>query len=1368
MASQKNYICKYLIVILLSLLGLNIATAQTPVTIGTGTGTTTSYPIYPLFNYSATESIYTGTEIGSAGTITKLAYQKTSGSSTTAPAIKIYMKTTALTAVTTGTSTYTIGTTGFAGYTLVYDGTLTNNGTNAWMEVTLNTPFAFTDISTNLSVLVVCSTYISSGRPNYTYTTQTAGRKTGYYYNDSTMWSSSSSMAPVLERPNIRLTLTPPATTGCVTPGSFTAANVTAGSTSLSWVAPATGTAPQGYEWEVRTAGTAGSGATNRTAQGNTATALNATLTGLEGNTTYTAYVRTKCGTDTYSSWVSTTFTTLCGAVNVPYTQTFEAISACPLIQDVNNDGKTWVISTAAANSGSNGLRYTYSGSNAANDWWISPGINVTAGATYQVTFTYRGYSSSSPEALEVKTGTSQNAAGMTGTTLFSNTNIINTTYTSTTINYTATATGVQYFGWHAISAANRYYIDIDNIAITLLPNCSASTFPQNVVAQASKTSICSDENLTFSLSTAMPLATGITYQWKSSADGITYTNTGTASASATATLTASANARWFKCDVLCNGSVQFTSAPVAIALQVTVLSTTPGSGCANTPIPLQATTQSGNTLKWYADPSGGTALGTGTTFNSPAITTSATYYVAATGVLNNYTAGPASPASLSASSYGGSSNGGESMIFSMAEAMSLTSVTIYPADPQPDNIIYLRDSNNNIINQLTFSTVGTSPVSGASTVGAPYVVNLNWDIPAGSGYKLEWGVPIYYGSHRLLRNASGATALYGVNNNGITFTGNSSAYGNGYWFYFYDWKFKKGCGESAVRVPVTATVKAEWTGNAGSNWNTPENWCGNALPTMATDVVIPQTAHNPIIPTGIALANNLTLQQGATLTVHAGATLNVENTLTTTGATLTVQNNAALLQGGNITSNNNIGNIEVIKNSNALYRLDYTLWSAPVSGQQLLAFSPQTSPTRFYEYKYAHDTATNSNAEQYFIADNTADFTPAKGYLIRMPNGDTAPGYNSGANPLTFVGTFNGRPNNGTISYPLSTQGNRYTAVGNPYPSPISVTAFFAQNAGKLDASSALYFWRKRNNAGATSYATLNAIAYTANQATGGGTDQAAFYNGLPTENWIIAAGQGFIVRTATTPVGTELTFTNTMRKAATQTQAFFRHAANGLSRFWLNLTNNDSGFSQIAVAYKDDATTGIDYGYDSEQLNDDNNLLLYSVAANTHLAIQARPAFTVNDEVTVGFTAVAAGQYTISLHQFDGLFTNNQDIFIKDNLLNTFTNLKQQDYSFTSNPGTFNGRFSIVYTAEALGTDTHENITADVTIYKERQQVNITATSAINSINVHDIRGRKLYSASKVNAFQAIINSLTTQHEVLIVTVNTTKGTVIKRIVF
>lgn len=184
--------------------------AQTTITVGSGTSSGTSSPVASWYNSSATESLYTGTEIGTTGTITKISYQKASGSSTIEPNVRIYMKATELAAI--GTAAYAIGNDNFSNYTLVYDGTIPNATTSGTMEIILQTPFSFSDLSKNLSVLVVGATCISSGRPQYRYTTTPS--KMSARFTDGSIgcggtatWNTASSMSPVWERPNLILTL---------------------------------------------------------------------------------------------------------------------------------------------------------------------------------------------------------------------------------------------------------------------------------------------------------------------------------------------------------------------------------------------------------------------------------------------------------------------------------------------------------------------------------------------------------------------------------------------------------------------------------------------------------------------------------------------------------------------------------------------------------------------------------------------------------------------------------------------------------------------------------------------------------------------------------------------------------------------------------------------------------------------------------------------------------------------------------------------------------------------------------------------------------------------------------------------------------
>lgn len=645
-------------------------------------------------------------------------------------------------------------------------------------------------------------------------------------------------------------------------------------------------------------------------------------------------------------------------------------------------------------------------------------------------------------------------------------------------------------------------------------------------------------------------------------------------------------------------------------------------------------------------------------------------------------------------------------------------------------------DANAKLVITQLNPSVAPASISGVATCCRNALVALTaTGATLGQGAQYEWGTGTV--GTNIITGQTGAT---------LTIVTPATTT---YWV-----RVKNACGEYTAGVTKTVTVPDALVYNNG--WN--------GTPTINTAVEI---RSNLTLPQNLEVCS-CQVKPNVTLTVPTGKTLTVKNKLTVeTSGNVIVENNGALVQ---IEKVQDEGSVIVHKNSNPLYRLDYTMWSAPVTGQNLLAFSPQTTVGRFYEYKYAFDATANANLEQYFLIDPTVNnFLPGKSYLIRMPNGNNATGYNAGTAAITVDGTFTGVPNNADVAIAASTQGNRYTAVGNPYASPISVKDFFDQNAGVLQSNSAIYLWRKRNNSQVSSYAALTLAGYTKNSATGGGSEQGVYYTGS-NANWTLAQGQGFIVRTAAAPTGTNILFTNSMRRGAptTGSQSFFRTSQSETSRLWLNLTDGQNGFSQAAIAYMDEATTGLDYGYDGQQLID-GGLSLYSLVQETNLAIQARPAFTTADIVPMGYVAAAAGEYTITLDSTDGLFADGQEIFIKDNVMGTVNNITTTGYTFTTEAGTFNDRFEVVYAVESLGTDTPQLNANSVVVYKNGNTIDITTGSAqITSVAVYDIRGRKLYGKNNVNAAQATVTGLQVQTEVLIVEVNTNKGKVSKKIIF
>ncbi|KAF0196253.1 MAG: Uncharacterized protein FD166_2555 [Bacteroidetes bacterium] len=195
----------------------------------------------------------------------------------------------------------------------------------------------------------------------------------------------------------------------CAMPTGLTASNQTYTTADLSWTAPGTGT-PVGYEWEVRTSGAGGSGATGLFASGSTThPAVAASVTGLSGGTTYTLYVRTFCGGSDYSAWASNTFSTL--SCNLPTGVVVSAVTASSAtltwVAPVSGSpaGYEWEVrSSGAAGSGSTGLAASGSTTSPIVTAGAAGLTSSTAYSVYVRTMCYTGFYSSWTSAVTFTT----------------------------------------------------------------------------------------------------------------------------------------------------------------------------------------------------------------------------------------------------------------------------------------------------------------------------------------------------------------------------------------------------------------------------------------------------------------------------------------------------------------------------------------------------------------------------------------------------------------------------------------------------------------------------------------------------------------------------------------------------------------------------------------------------------------------------------------------------------------------------------------------------------------------------------------------------------------------------------------------------
>ncbi|KQR91859.1 hypothetical protein ASG01_12705 [Chryseobacterium sp. Leaf180] len=503
-----------------------------------------------------------------------------------------------------------------------------------------------------------------------------------------------------------------------------------------------------------------------------------------------------------------------------------------------------------------------------------------------------------------------------------------------------------------------------------------------------------------------------------------------------------------------------------------------------------------------------------------------------------------------------------------------------------------------------------------------------------------------------------------------------------------------KAYGPSSQLPEVSLYKKIETTSWNGSSWS-------NGLPT-GKDVVI--TGNYSTTTQPAFTAKNISIKNSGVLEITSGNTITANN--------VTVEDGGNLIQrDGGVLTLPITGAFNVQKNT-ASVPLKYVFWSSPVAAQNIFDIYPSGNQP---QYVMTYNTATNFYTQ---IPNAASNFTAnaGVGYSVKMP-ANSLTGVNYGGSAKT--------PNNGNITVPLSNAGNGFNLIGNPYPSNINLVDFLAANQANI--ASTLWFWDNSGGSvstqtGATatnnSYATFNAAGtgtwVAAPNSTSANTTAQLNANGA-----VAKIGQGFIVKALT--ASTAL-FNNTMRTATVGN--FMNKNVNAEGKFWLKMTTSYGANLTQAVTYGQGATDALD-NFDSKAMSTGADAF-FSTVGTDKVIIQGRAPFAATDIVPLGTKHFESGNFTIALEAKTGLFATGQAIYLHDKQLNTYTNLQNQSYTFSSAEGEFTSRFEIVYTAGLLATS--EAAKSDFEIYREGDHFVIRNSKKIESVEVYDAAGRKI----------------------------------------
>lgn len=806
-------------------------------------------------------------------------------------------------------------------------------------------------------------------------------------------------------------------------------------------------------------------------------------------------------------------------------------------------------------------------------------------------------------------------------------------------------------------------------------------------------------------------------------------------------------------------------------------VSASPSTICGSGTSTLTATANpsSGATIRWYTVASGGTQIATGTTYNTPVLTSSTTYYAEA--VYASYTT-----------------------VRRPVTVRILANNTASSASSSPSVCV------NTVMTSITHSTTGATGIGSPS--GLPTGVSASWsgDVLTISGTPtitgtFNYSIPLTGGCGSV--NATGTIVVnnqptapvvititqpdcmvttgsvllsglpsvgtWTINPGNVSGSGTSATIsGLAANTYNFTVTNSNGCtSPTSANVVINNVINNVWNGSTWSEGSPPR------IEQIAT------ISGNYSTALGNFSCCSLVINAGATLTIASGNYIEIDNGLVNNGS-LIVQNNGSLIQLSDSGINSGTGTNTMYRNPTNLHLYDYVYWSSP---QVTTSFS--TIPnSRYYEWVPNQANATGYGYGNWVVPSGS-NMLQGKGYIFRVPN--------SLNQNVTFTGSVF---NNGVISAQIrkaNFTGSSYAGVngvitntddnwnliGNPYPSAIDALEFVNDNSAVLENAD-IYIWRHLSQISASNsspYYQSYSYNYNANDfvvySAGTGSVPPGAFDGK------IASGQGFLVRMKDDPsvgLSSSVTFNNSQRNRAYSNSQFFKSTNAKVTneperhRIWLDLVNSNNSAESLLVGYVEGATDGDDFLYESKS-NLKSGFQFYSIIDNSSFKIQGRKfPFDENDKVSLGVIIPTDGKYTIALNSVDGLFKNTfNKIYVEDKLTGVIHDLTTSPYQFNTVKGVHNDRFILRYKNQTLSNN-DLNFDEAINVFVKDNSLKIMSTSkTIKSFEIYNVLGQLIKQKMDINSLEVEEFDLFKNDQTLIVKVFVDSGSVTtKKIIY
>lgn len=637
---------------------------------------------------------------------------------------------------------------------------------------------------------------------------------------------------------------------------------------------------------------------------------------------------------------------------------------------------------------------------------------------------------------------------------------------------------------------------------------------------------------------------------------------------------------------------------------------------------------------------------------------------------------------------------------------------------------------------QLQFSVTATPFISGTLTYQWYMNTGTNntWTLLTPSGMA---GVTITGADDSLIQfSGIGVSVLYGRQ--------------------FYCLVTQDGCAiaSKAAQIKLKATT-----------WG-PSNTWSNGLPNINTVAIINNNYDTATY--GSFSCCNLDVRSARNLIISDNTYVEIQNNIINAG-NIQIRNNGQLIQideeDGN-TGNYTGSRFEVERIAKNIKKYDYVYWSAPTEGFNL---SGITGSMKYYW----DTTAVNANGSQGNWINASGIMNKGQGYIVRAPNSLTS--------PTDVPIYFRGKPFNGAFTYP-STRGtnsgstnDNLVLLGNPYPSALDADVFLDVNDALIEGAVRLWMHGLSPSEDVDSpfyqnftynYSENDYLVYNGTASTIPG-----FFEGK------IASGQGFFVTLLETGGATKnIQFSNAMRgnsiSGILNNSHFFRTTSGQTEekhRIWLDILDASNALGRTAVVgYVPNATMDKDNRYDAYATLD-VHLNLYSLIDSEKMQIQGRALpFVETDQVPLGIYSPSNGMYTIALRHADGVFDQEQGVYLEDKALEVVHDLKQAPYRFYSQEGQDNSRFVLRYTTQALGIEQPVSLDKAVVAFSNQGQLTVNSNlENIKQVIVYDVLGRTLLTKTGVGNKVWSTNALTAQNATLLLHITLENGfTVVRKV--